>query len=118
MTPILEDPSTTLLSFADPIPSEAKSYEILKYGTLIYDNSFTNNYAGMRGTAILIEKISEVQIIDNRFIDNGPVTASKEIQYSPYYKYMTDRQRTVSFYVKNTDCYDEAKYFNKEWVDE
>ena len=24
----------------------------------------------------------------------------------------------MSFYVKNTDCYDEAKYFNKEWIDE
>ena len=91
MTPILEDPTTTTQSFTDPIDLEQKSYDVLKYGTLIYDNSFTNNYAGMRGTAILIEKISEVQIIDNRFTDNGPVTASKEIQYSPYYKYMTDQ---------------------------
>ena len=90
MTSILEDPTTTIETFTDPDETLTFSYDILKYGTLIYDNSFTNNYAGMRGTAILIEKISEVQIIDNRFTDNGPVTASKEIQYSPYYKYMTD----------------------------
>ena len=90
LTPILEDPSTEMYSFEDTSSETSKSYEIPKYGTLIFDNTFSNNYAGMRGTAVLIEKISELQIMNNRFTDNGPVTASKEIQYSPYYKYMTD----------------------------
>ena len=118
LTPILEDPTTTWLTIDDPITDYAYEYKILKYGTFIFDNSFSNNYAGMRGTAILIDNISEVQIQHNRFTDNGPVTASKEIQYSPYYKYMTDRKRTISFYVKYTDVWDEAKFFNKEWTDE
>ena len=118
LTPILEDPSTEMFEYEDVLSEYNTVYDVPKYGTLIFDNTFSNNYSGMRGTAILIEKISEIQIMNNRFTDNGPVTASKEIQYSPYYKYMTDQKRTISFYVKNTDVTDEAKYFNKEWVDE
>ena len=92
-------------------------YDLLEYGTLIQDNTFANNYSGMKGSALLIERISEVQIKKNRFTDNGPVTASKEIEFSPYYRYMTDQERTISFYVADSDVNDEAKYFNKKWKD-
>ena len=46
----------------DPVSDTPIQYTFLKYGTFIYDNTFSNNYAGMRGTAILIDNISEVQI--------------------------------------------------------
>jgi len=36
------------------------SYEILTYGTLIVNNNFANNYSGKRGTALLIELVSEL----------------------------------------------------------
>ena len=35
-------------------------YEINPYGTIISNNSFTQNYSGMRGTALLIELVSHL----------------------------------------------------------
>ena len=89
LIPILENPSEVYFELEDPISDE--TYSMLKYGTLIEDNTFSHNYSGMKGTAILVERINELQIKKNQFTDNGPVTAPKEIQFSPYYKFMTDR---------------------------
>ena len=89
------------------------SYKLLEYGTLIQDNTFSNNYSGMKGSALLIERISEVQIKKNIFMDNGPVTAAKEMEFSPYYRYLAGQERTISFYVPDTGCKDEAEYFDK-----
>ena len=61
---------------------------MLEYGTLITKNKFIKNHAGKKGTALLIESISEVQVIDNEFEENGPVTLSVEKEFSPYYKYL------------------------------
>ena len=77
LIPILENPSETYTDLVDPI--NEKPYKLLKYGTLIEDNTFANNYAGMKATCILIERVSEIQFKKNRFTDNGPVTAAKEI---------------------------------------
>lgn len=115
LIPILENPSEIYFELEDPISDE--TYSMLKYGTLIEDNTFANNYSGMKGTAFLIERINEIQIRKNQFTDNGPVTASKEIQFSPYYKFMTDRQRTVSFYMPSRNFIDEAQYFDRGWDD-
>lgn len=48
-------------------------------------------------------------------MNNGPVTAYVEIQYSPYYKYLADQNRTISYYHGPSNCWEEAKYFNKCW---
>ena len=50
-------------------------------------------------------------------MNNGPVTAYTEIQYSPYYLHMADRNRTMSYYHGESNCWEEAKYFNKCWRD-
>ena len=64
------------------------NYSILEYGTLIRKNNFKHNFAGKKGTAIHLEGISELVVEDNTFLENGPVTLQKEIEFSPYYKYM------------------------------
>jgi len=66
------------------------SYSLLTYGTLIADNTFDGNMSGMRGTALLVEQISELQVVNNKFLQNGPVHAYKEMQQSPYYVYFLD----------------------------
>lgn len=74
----MEDPSTHTTKMWS-ILNDEESFEFLTYGTLIYDNTFSNNYSGKKGTALLIEHINEVQITKNKFINNGPVTAYTEI---------------------------------------
>ena len=37
------------------ILNDEESFEFLTYGTLIYDNTFSNNYSGKKGTALLID---------------------------------------------------------------
>ena len=73
----------------------------MEYGTLITKNTFTHNFAGKRGTALLISGISELQIIDNLFEENGPVTLSKEKEFSPYYKYLQNSNRTITLYYED-----------------
>ena len=110
-TAILEDPSTHTTKLKS-ILNDEESFEFLTYGTFIHDNTFSNNHSGKKGTALLIENINEVQIKKNTFMYNGPVTAYTEIQYSPYYRYMTDENRTISYYHGTSNCWEEAKYFN------
>ena len=63
-----------------------KTYELLTYGTYIVNNTFANNYTGKRGSALLIELISELKLTENKFMSNGPVNTYNEIWHSPYYK--------------------------------
>jgi hypothetical protein len=77
-TPILEDPQTHTTWMQSEI-NDKIYFKFLTYGTLIRDNTFSNNHSGKKGTALLIEKINEVQIIKNTFLNNGPVTAYTEI---------------------------------------
>lgn len=58
----------------DPI-----EYKVRTYGTLIVDNTFSNNYTGKRGSALLIELINELELANNRFMENGPVNTWAEI---------------------------------------
>ena len=41
-------------------------------------------------------KLSEIQIKDNIFVENGPVTTFKEIEFSPYYKYLAMQQKVLT----------------------
>ena len=81
-----EDPQTTLVNITDLFDSSL-NYTLLKYATKIADNNFTNNFAGMKGSALAIFKLSELQITDNEFKENGPVTSFAEAEFSPYFKY-------------------------------
>ena len=73
-------------------------YEIKPYGTIISNNSFSQNYSGMRGTALLIELVSHLEVKDNKFMQNGPVHAYREMENSPYYKFFLYNNRTISFF--------------------
>ena len=56
---MLDDPSThksIVVDIFDPIIE----YEVLTFGTWIKNNTFTNNYSGKRGTALLIEHVNEL----------------------------------------------------------
>lgn len=65
--------------------NKTDEYEINPYGTIISKNSFSQNYSGMRGTAILIELVSHLEVVENKFMQNGPVHAYREMENSPYY---------------------------------
>ena len=91
------------------------SFELLMYGTLIVNNTFSNNFSGKRGSALLIELINELQLIDNTFMNNGPVHAYREIEHSPYVKNFLKNNRTLSYYLLDTsygNCVDEWSWFN------
>ena len=112
----LDDPSTHTSVVYDLFDTTI-GYEVLTYGTRIVNNTFSNNYSGKRGTAMLIERVNEVQIIDNKFMANGPVQAYAELANSPYYKSFLYKKRTLAYYLldKDTlgDCTDESAWFNR-----
>ena len=74
----LADPSTSTVEVFDQYDEE-KSFTLLTYGTIISNNTFDGNASGKRGTALLIELINELKIVGNRFLENGPVHAYKEM---------------------------------------
>ena len=86
------------------------NYTLLEYGTLIQKNIFYNNYAGKKGTALLIDSISELVIQDNLFKENGPVTSQTERAYSPYYRYLANGNHTITYFPKANST-DEYQYF-------
>ena len=96
-------------------------YELLTYGTLIVNNTFSNNYSGQKGSALLIELINEIQIIGNKFMSNGPVQTYREIEFSPYYKNFLYNKRTLAYYLLNKDalgdCVDESAWLNRCYRD-
>ena len=88
---------------------------MLEYGTLIVKNTFANNFSGKRGSALLIERINEVQVIENKFMNNGPVHAYREIEYSPYVNKFLKNNRTLTYYSLSTEfgaCADEWAWLN------
>ena len=55
------NPSTSYINVTDMIDGST-NYTILEYGTVIQNNNFINNYAGKKGTALLIDSISELVV--------------------------------------------------------
>ena len=43
--------------------------------------------------------VSDIYILNNTFMENGPVTTFSEVQYSPYYKYFAMGSRKISLNV-------------------
>ena len=81
-----------------------------KYLTIIEANNFISNFAGMRGSAIYAEYITDLAIRGNHFASNGPVTTFAESVYSPYVKYFSGPDNPLSF---NSQCADnEFSYLN------
>ena len=74
----------------------SQNYTLLKYATKISNNNFTNNFAGMKGSALAIFDLSELQINDNLFNENGPVTSFSEVEHSPYFKYFALGTRKIT----------------------
>jgi hypothetical protein len=109
----LDNPSTKITSISD---SDKKVYWLLMYGTLIANNTFSNNFSGKRGSALLIELVNELQLIQNQFTNNGPVHSYREIEYSPYVKHFLKNNRTLTYYQLDTylgACADEWAWLNK-----
>ena len=57
-TPTLANPTSSFIELDDF--ENRGSYSLLEYGTLIKDNTFANNYSGKKGSALLIERVSEL----------------------------------------------------------
>ena len=74
------------------------TYDLKTYGTVIVNNTFSSNFSGKRGTALLIEQISHLEVEGNKFMQNGPVHAYREMENSPYYRLFLYNIRTLSFY--------------------
>ena len=77
---------------------------------MIQGNHFANNYAGKKGTALLVDSVSELVVQHNVFENNGPVTSQTEIAYSPYYEYLANSHHTISYF-PDSSCTDEFQYF-------
>ena len=71
-------------------------YTVFKYLTLVEGNNFTRNCSGMKGSALTIFKLSVLQVKNNLFLENGPVTSFSESELSPYYKYFTLGTRALT----------------------
>ena len=91
-----DDPLTTYDYFEDLYDPKIK-YKLLKYATHIKYNNFTSNYAGMKGTAVLLSFINAVEVEDNYFFENGPVTSFSEAFWSPFYKYFALGEKLITF---------------------
>ena len=111
----MDDPfehKTKLVDIIDP----KIIYEVKTYGTLVVNNTFSNNYSGKRGTAMLIERISHLEVEDNKFMHNGPVHTYRELDHSPYYKLFLKNVRTLAFYQLSRaqgSCNDEPSWLNR-----
>ena len=59
-----DDPFSNYTNISDftlnQTQSYIRNYTVLEYGTLVTKNKFIKNHAGKKGTALLIESISEV----------------------------------------------------------
>ena len=99
-----EDPKETTVNVTDLFDFDSEglyrtNYTLMRYATYITNNTFINNMSGKKGTALLLSQISELVVFKNDFIENGPVTAVKEMQFSPYYEFMLNHTRTLTFYI-------------------
>ena len=50
----------------------------------------------MKGSAITLEEINEIKLVNNNFIENGPVTSFVEAELSPYFKYFAKGIKSLS----------------------
>jgi len=99
-----DDPLSTYDSFEDLYDSKVK-YKLMKYATHIKYNNFTGNAAGMKGSALVVSFINSVEIEDNTFFENRPMNVFQEVLYSPYFKYFSLGQKTISLNaVPKFDC--------------
>ena len=111
-----EDPIETTMNVTDIFDLNDNgdfrtNYTLIKYATYIVNNTFRNNYSGKKGTAMVISGVSELNIFENIFEENGPVTAVREMEYSPYYIFFTNRTKTLSYFINNGTCPDELNYY-------
>lgn len=94
------------------------NYTIREYVTHISHNNFTENYSSKGSSALQVNKISELDISENLFELNGPVTRQIEQKYSPYYKYLVPTNRTsLTFYsdrnVTNSTSLSEYDFYTR-----
>lgn len=78
----------------------------------VKNSKFTNNLAGHHGTALDIEYCKQVEIFNNDFIENGPVTSmTEQIYNTPYYNFLLNRNHTSVYFDTRDDCQNEFAYF-------
>ena len=85
---------TKTAQFFDLFDNE-KTYTVLEYATKIGGNVFDSNFSGMKGTALQVSGVSELQVHENTFSKNRPVTSFIEKEYSPYFKYVALEKRAI-----------------------
>ena len=79
---------------------------VQKFKFTLVDNTFEENFSGGKGSAVYISQMSQVRMLRNSFIGNGPVYAQNEFLYSPYFALYSDR--SITYYDEN--CIDEFSY--------
>ena len=118
-----EDPTVVTMNVTDLFDvysngSYRTNFTLMRYATHVVNNTFTKNFSGKKGTALLVSGVSELIIYHNTFQENGPVTAVREMEYSPYYEYLMNRNRTITYFVPDSNdngevtCSNEMEYFN------
>ena len=71
-------------SIHDLVDSD-KTYTPYKRSAYLYENEFTNNHAGRKGSAIYIKGVSDVIIDSNGFTKNKAVDVLEEKRFVPAY---------------------------------
>ena len=66
----------------------------------------------MKGSALALDEISEIQITNNTFKENGPTTSFSEAEFSPYYKYFALGKKLLTF---NTGACSTSKNITTEF---
>ena len=61
------DPITNTTNITDLVHPNTTNYTVVQYATVIKNNVFEWNMAGMKGSALLIQGISELIVEDNIF---------------------------------------------------
>lgn len=70
----------------------------------------------MKGSAMAIFRLHELQVMNNTFTENEPITTFSETEYSPYFKYLAQGSRTLTLNVPvecSRDYSNEFEYIEK-----
>ncbi|CDW73676.1 UNKNOWN [Stylonychia lemnae] len=108
---ILTDNNNAITSTIQSLSDASTRFRVQSYQFTITGCNFTENYSGIKGTAIYLKYINKIRIQNSTFASSGPVYAVLEQLYSPY-SAIFKSNISVTFQDLNGVCKDEFSYIN------
>ena len=78
----------------------------------VNNSDFNNNLGGQKGSAIYLSFVSNANLVNNKFVNHGPILSFSENNYSPYYKFLLASSRSAVYYNPTQNCTDEFAYIS------